>query len=208
MLVGAVGTEMADNKSGRDKQAHDADRRQRERAIIEELERGDEPEPPVDTSELAYFEAELASVVFPVTGAELVDAVGHHEIKSAEGSYTVDELVAETETETFDSPSDVRAQIQRPTVAAAMKRALEASKTLPNTQLSGTQYDAYMKTFRELKAIDADDDDEGIQLLSDWIVQQIHENEKLPGSRGLRRKAAAFCREQGYEIRNDEWLGV
>ncbi|WP_255679363.1 hypothetical protein [Haladaptatus salinisoli] len=38
---------MADNKSGRDKQADDAERCQRERSIAEELERGDETEPPV-----------------------------------------------------------------------------------------------------------------------------------------------------------------
>ena len=55
---------MADNKSGRDKQAQDADQRQRERAIQEELKRMDEPEPPVDTSE-------LASAVGSITGAEI-----------------------------------------------------------------------------------------------------------------------------------------
>jgi len=39
---------MADNKNGREAQAQNEVRRQRERAIAEELERADEPEPPVD----------------------------------------------------------------------------------------------------------------------------------------------------------------
>jgi hypothetical protein len=199
---------MADNKQGRDKQAHDAERRQREREIQEELERMDDPEPPVDTSELAYFESKLESVSFPATGAEVVEAVGDHELDSAEGSYTVEELVPDTDAETFDSPAAVREQVQQPTVAAAMKRVLEASETAQGEKLSGSQYDAYRKTFLALKNIDADDDDEGIQAISDWIVERVHEKEKLPGSRAVRRQAAKFCRSEGYEIRDDEWLGI
>lgn len=199
---------MADDKSGRDKQAQDADRRQRERAIAEELERGDEPEPPVDPSELAFFETELDSLSFPATGTELVSEVGDFEIDSAEGRFTVEELVPETDEATFDSPAAVREQVQQPTVAAAMKRVLEASEAAPGEKLSGSQYDAYRKTFLALKGIDADDDDEGIQAISDWIVERIREKEKLPGSRAVRRQAAKFCRAEGYEIRNDEWLGI
>lgn len=39
---------MADTKEGREKQADDADRRQRERAMAEARERADEPEPTID----------------------------------------------------------------------------------------------------------------------------------------------------------------
>nr|WP_321163900.1 hypothetical protein [Halolamina pelagica] len=56
---------MADDKQGRDKQAHDAERRQRERAIQAELERYDETEPPVDDAELDEIEEELETVSFP-----------------------------------------------------------------------------------------------------------------------------------------------
>ncbi len=198
---------MADDKQGRDKQAHDAEKRQRRREIAEELERGNEPEPPVDPSELAYFETELGSLEFPATGAEVVAAVGDYEVESADGTYTVEELVPDTDEETFDSPTVVREQVQQPTVATAMKRVLEASEPLPK-KLSGTQYDAYRRTFLALRAIDADDDDEGIQAISDWIIERIHDKGKLPGSRDVRRQAAKFCRSEGYEIRNDEWLGV
>ncbi len=199
---------MADNKKGRDKKARDADTRQRERAIAEELERWDDPAPPIDASELAFFETELESVAFPATGAEIVAAVGEHEVESDAQSYTIDELVPETDEQTFDSPTEVRKEIQRPTVAAAMTQVVEASDTVPHTELTGSQYDAYKKTFNSLRAIDADDDDEGIQVVSDWIVEQIREKDKLPGSRAVRKRAAKFCRENGYEVRNDEWLGV
>jgi hypothetical protein len=199
---------MADDKSGRDKQADDAERRQQEREIAMELERGDEREPPVRAEELADFETALEELTFPATGAEIVAAIGHREIESVKGSYRIEELVPETDEETFDTPAAVRVQVQRPTVAAAMKRVVEASKTLRNTEFSWAQRDAYEKTFEELEAIDADDDDEGIRVISDWIVERIRDNETLPTSRAVRREAAKFCRTNGYEIRTDEWLGI
>jgi len=199
---------MADDKSGREKQARDADRRQRERDVTAELERMDETEPPVETAVLDEIEAELDALEFPVTGAEVVETVGDQPVESTEGTYTIEELVPETDAETFDEPAAVRVRVQRPTIAAAMKRIVEASDTLQNTELGTSQREAYEKTFRELKGIDAADDDEGIRVIADWIVEQIHEKGKLPGSRAVRREAAAFCRTNGYEVGNDEWLGI
>ncbi|SEO59443.1 hypothetical protein SAMN05216388_101528 [Halorientalis persicus] len=199
---------MADNKSGREDQAQNADRRQRERAIAEELERRDEPEPPVDPSQLAYFETELDAVEFPASADDVVATLGDREIEASDGTYAVEELLPATDVETFDSPAEVRERIERPTVAATMKHIVEASETLPRETLDSSQWDAYQKTLRELAAIDADDDDEGVRVIGDWIVDQIDEKGKLPGSRAVRREAAKFCRSEGYEIRNDEWLGV
>jgi hypothetical protein len=199
---------MADDKSGREKQARDADRRQRRKDIAAELERGDEPEPPVETAALADFEADLESLDFPATGAEVVAAIGDREVESPDGSYSVAELIPETDAGAFESPASVRVRIQRPTVAAAMKRIVEAGRTHQDVDLSGSQYDAYERTFRELKAIDAVDDDEGIRTIGDWIVERIHETGALPGSRAVRREASKVCRANGYEVRNDEWLGV
>lgn len=199
---------MPDDKRGRDKQARDADRRQREREMRADLERGDEPEPPVETTELDEFESELESLAFPATGTEIVASVGDRAIASTGESYTVEQLLPETNAETFDSPDAVRAAVQRPTVAAAMKRVVEASETLPDAQLDWSQRKAYETTFRALESVDADDDDEGIQAITDWIVDRIHDAETLPSSRDVRRRAAEFCRANGYRIRNDEWLGV
>ncbi len=198
---------MADDKRGRDKQAHDAERRQQEREIDTELARGDEAEP-VDVGDLADLEATLEELAFPATGAEVAATVGDREIESVEGSYAVKALIPKTDEETFDSPDAVRAQLQRPTVAAAMKQVVEAAATLQNTDLGWTQRKAYEKTFKELAQIDPDDDDEGIQVVSDWIRDRIHDKETLPSSRDVRRQAATVCRDNGYQVRSDEWLGV
>ena len=199
---------MADDKRGREKQARDADRRQRARAIAAELERMEETEPPVPTDALDDLEAELDDVAFPATGSEVVAAVGDRTLTSDEGLVRIADLVPETAAETCGVPADGLARVQRPTIAGAMKRVVEANDAVSDDRLSDSRRKAYEKTLRELKAIDADDDDEGVRVIADWLVDQIRENETPPGSRDVRRRAATFCRERGYEIRNDEWLGI
>jgi hypothetical protein len=89
-----------------------------------------------------------------------------------------------------------------------MKRIEEAATGHQNVDLRGSQREAYEKTLRSLKNIDADDEDEGIATITDWILERIEGKADLPGSRDVRRQAAKFCRANGYEISNDEWLGV
>ncbi|WP_348613214.1 hypothetical protein [Halobaculum rarum] len=199
---------MADDKQGRDKQAHDAEKRRQERAIATYLERYDEEEPPVHEDVLAAIERDLESVEFPATGAQVVEVVGEREIPTDAETYAAEALLPDTDEELFDSPAAVRVRIQRPTVAAAMKRVVEAVGTLRDTDFTGSQRDGYERTFRELVEIDPVDENEGIPVVADWIVEQIREKDKLPGSRSVRRRAAKFCRANGYEVRNDEWLGV
>lgn len=199
---------MPDDRSGRDKKARDRDDRQRERAVLEELERGDESEPPVDEAVLDALDAEFDGLAYPVTGAEVVEAVGDVTVDSDAGVYTVAELVPETADVQFDSPAALRARVARPTVAAAMKQVLEAVATIPNETLSGSQRTAFERTFRELIAVTPDDDDEGVAVMTDWIVDRIRDAGNVPGSRDVRRQAAKYCRENGYKVRNDEWLGV
>jgi len=199
---------MPDDKRGREKQSRDADNRQRQRDIAAALERSDETEPPVDTDELETLTPELDTVAFPATGSEVVEAVGTREVDAAGGTKRIADLVPETGEETFDSPDDVHVRLQRPEIAASMKRIVEASDRLRNARLGYSQREAYEKTLRALKAVDADDDDEGVEVVTEWIVERIRDDETFPGSRAVRRRAAKFCRENGYEIRNDEWLGV
>lgn len=199
---------MADTKNGREDQAQNAEKRQRQREIAEALERGDETEPPVEDRELDDVEKALDSVAFPATGAEIVDAAGDQEVATPDRTYTIAEVLPESDEEEFEDPDAVRMRVQRPTVAAGMKRIVEAKDALPGAELSESQREAYERTLRELRAIDAVDDDEGITAITDWIVERIREKEKLPGSRDVRRQAAKYCRRNGYEVRNDEWLGV
>ena len=199
---------MGDDKAGREKQARDEDGRQRQRDLDAELERGDEPEPAIDDAELGEIETELERLEFPVTGAEIVSAIGDREVASPTERYTVEQLVPNTERAVFDSPDRVRVRIQRPTVAAAMKRIMEASEALPNEELDGAQYDAYERTFQELERISPDDDDEAIAEIREWVVERIRDKEKLPTSRGVRRQAAKVSRREGHAVRNSDWLGI
>lgn len=199
---------MADDKRAREKQADDAERRQRKRDVEAAVERGDEPEPPVDEAALGEVDAALSDVSFPATGEEVVAAVGDRTIESPEGTLTVADLVPATDAETFDAPGEVRERVRRPTVAETMKRIVEATDEVPDATLSGSQRDAYLKTLVALKGIDADDDDEGVAAVGDWIVERIREKGRLPGSREARKRGAKFCRSHGYQVRNDEWLGA
>jgi hypothetical protein len=199
---------MADDKRGRDKQARDAERRRDERDILTELERGDETEPPIDDADLGDIKSAVDDISFPAAGRDVVAAVGDRRIESAEGTYAVSDLISDTDAEVFPAAETVRVRLQRPTIAASMKRIAEAADALSSASLGTAQREAYEKTLRELNGIDADDDDEGVWFIADWIVDRIHETEKLPGSRAVRREAAKFCRKNGYQVRDDEWLGV
>lgn len=199
---------MADDKNGREDQAANAERRQREREVEAALERGDEPEPPIEDADLDAVEEAVASVAFPATAADLVAAVGDQTVRAADRSYTVADLLPDATVETFTEPTEVRSRIERPTVARAMKRIVEACEDVQGESLDGSQWDAYERTFQELAAIDSVDENEGIPVIADWILERIHEKDSLPGSRDVRRRAAKYCRAHGYAVRNDEWLGV
>lgn len=199
---------MPDDKRGREKQARDAQNRQRQRDVAEARSRAQEPEPPIESEELDEIEEALDSVPFPATGRELVETVGSRPIESIDRPLTIGDLLPKSEREAFESSADVRKRLEQPMVAVAMKRILEVSEQLPGDKLKGSQWDAYERTFHELHEIDDVDEDEGIQVISDWLVDRIEAKEKLPGSRDVRREAAKYCRKNGYKVRNDEWLGV
>ncbi|GAA0720497.1 hypothetical protein J2744_001701 [Halorubrum trapanicum] len=199
---------MADDKDGREKQAADEDRRQRERDVETELERGDETEPPLDDAATEALEAALEPLTFPATGREVVAAVGDRELESAARVYTVADLIPDADLEAFDAPATVRERVRRPAVAAAMKRVVEAAAALENVDFGRSQHEAFERTFRALSDINEVDDEEGVRAIADWVVDRIRETESVPGSRDLRRQAAKYCRTHGYEVRDDEWLGV
>jgi len=199
---------MADNKDGREKQAADEDRRQREREVDEELARGDEAEPPVDDAAVDALEAALEPLTFPATGREVVAAVGDRKLESATRAYTVADLIPDADVEAFDAPAAVSERVRRPAVAAAMKRVVEAAAELPNEEFGRSQREAFERTFRALSDVDELDDEEGVRAVADWVVDRIAETESVPGSRAVRREGASYCRDQGHEVRDDEWLGV
>jgi hypothetical protein len=205
---------MADDKDGREKQAADDDRRQRERDVEAELERGDEAEPPaaseppVDDAAVDALEAALEPLAFPATGREIVAAVGERELESATRVYTVADLLPDADMEAFDAPAAVRERVRRPAVAVAMKRVVEAAAALPDEEFGRSQHEAFERTFTALSDVDEVDDEEGVRAVADWVVDRIAEKETVPGSRDVRRQGEKYCRAHGYEVRDDEWLGV
>ena len=263
---------MADSKSGRDEQADREDRRQRERALAAELERGEEPEPPADTASLDAVESAVGDLSFPATAAAVVAAAGELPVTTAVpaatisdetavdgetsggaavagdemsggavgdgdeavsdepagdgdeatdgaaaatdaptarvATHTVAELLPDSEQLQFPAPAAVRAHVRRPTVAGTIKRVVEAGADLDGVVFGRSQRDAYRRTFRALAAVDTADGDEPVGTVADWGVGQVADTGSYPPSRRLRKEAAAVCRRNGYEIRDDEWLGA
>lgn len=105
---------MADTKKGRDKQADDAERRQREREIEEARTRADEAEPPRDTpgKKLGDLDEALENHAYPTTTDELIDAYGDRRVQTQDGWKSIDDLLAPIDDETFDSADAVRNRIQ------------------------------------------------------------------------------------------------
>jgi hypothetical protein len=205
MRLASVASRMADDMEGRADQAQREEQRQRRRAVEEALERGEEPEPPVEEPLAADA---LEPVSFPATAAGVVAAAGDRTVRAGDAEYAVADLLPETDTERFPDPDDVLERVARPTVAAAMKRVVEAGEDLSDPHTQPSQYEAYEQTFRALRAVDAVDDDAVIDEVADWLVERIEEKGTLPGSRQVRRQAAKVVRSHGYEIRTDEWLGA
>lgn len=101
---------MADDKEGRDKQAHDQKRRQRERALKEERERSDEVEPVVAADE--ELGELLATHEYPATADELVDAFGDHAVESRSGLHTLEELLESVDEQSYDSAEEAKEHVQ------------------------------------------------------------------------------------------------
>jgi hypothetical protein len=106
---------MADTKDGRDKQARDEERRQRERALEGALERADEAEP--DSDEPAITVADLDEALeahdYPTTRQELVAALGDVVVETETGWTSMADVFDSLEDDRFDSADEVRYRILR-----------------------------------------------------------------------------------------------
>lgn len=104
---------MADDRQGRDKQADDAERRERERAVEEALTRADEVEPSRDDpgEQLGALDEALETHEYPTTTEELVEAYGDYEVETQRGSASLGDVLAPTDDQTFASADEVRSQV-------------------------------------------------------------------------------------------------
>lgn len=69
------------------------------------------------------------------------------------------------------------------------------------------QHEVYEKTFRALEDVTPEDNDEGITVVADWIVDRIQTTGDRPSSRDVRRRARQYCQDNGHPVSNNEWLG-
>ncbi|MFO7926027.1 MAG: DUF5789 family protein [Halobacteriota archaeon] len=104
---------MADDKQGRDEQADDEQRRQRERMQEEARTRADEEEPMrVDAGGgLGDLDEALKSHDYPATTDELVEAYGDYELETQGGKKSLEDVLAPTDDEIYDSAEDVHRRI-------------------------------------------------------------------------------------------------
>ncbi|MDH5021555.1 DUF5789 family protein [Halobacterium rubrum] len=194
---------MGDTRKGREDQAQEELERQQQRAVQEELDRWHETEPPRE------LEDALESLSYPVTADEVAETVGDYEVAvSDDEAIPVAEIVERSTVEAFDSPDEARERIQKPSVAASLRRLRAASDDGGLGSEYRAKAETFEKTLRALENIDADDDDEGVAAVTAWVVEHLEETGSLPKSRRVRNFAAEFCREHGYEVRDDDWLGA
>ncbi|WP_408960782.1 hypothetical protein [Natrinema sp. 74] len=104
---------MADDKQGRDEQADDEKRRQREWMQEEARTRSDEEEPMrVDPSErLGDLDEALKSHDYPATTTELVEAYSEYELETQGGKKSLEDVLSATDDQIYDSAEDVHRRI-------------------------------------------------------------------------------------------------
>lgn len=193
---------MGDTKEGREEQAQEEQRRQMERATREELERFHETEPPRGLDDA------LEALEYPAPAERVAEAAEEYEVQTEVDTIPVAEIVAESKRETFESPEGVREKVQRPSVAASLRRLRDVSREAGLEDEFREREEVYRTTLRALEDVDADDDDECIAAVTAWIVAEVRDEQRLPSSRQARQRGAEVCRERGYEIRDDDWLGA
>jgi len=111
--IGRLPRGMADDKASRNEQADREEARQRERMQEEARSRAHEEEPMRGDpgGRLGDLDEALERQEFPTTTDELVDAYGDYAIESQGGEETLEEVLAPTDNQTFDSADDVRSRI-------------------------------------------------------------------------------------------------
>ncbi|KAB1185318.1 MULTISPECIES: hypothetical protein [Haloferax] len=104
---------MPNNKRGRDENLDDEQRQQpeRKREEVRDRVREDRAMSGALGGRLGGLDEVLESEDYPVTTDELVEAYGHYEIETQGGTESLEEVLAPTDNQTYDSADDVRSRI-------------------------------------------------------------------------------------------------
>ncbi|WP_101296045.1 DUF5789 family protein [Halegenticoccus soli] len=100
---------MPDDKQSRD----DEQRQQPEREVEEERDRAHEDRAMSGDpgGRLGDLDEALETHGYPITTDELVEAYGDYEIETQGGTESLEEVLASTDNQTYDSADDVRSRI-------------------------------------------------------------------------------------------------
>ncbi len=104
---------MPDDNQDRYENAEDEERRQSERKREEVRDRGDEDQAMSGDPDgrLNELDEVFESQDYPITTDELVEAYGDYEIETQHGTESLEEVLASTDDQTYDSADDVRRRI-------------------------------------------------------------------------------------------------
>ncbi|WP_368408847.1 DUF5789 family protein [Halorussus limi] len=104
---------MADDNQSRDEQTDDEERRQpeREREEVRDRATEDQQKHGDPSEQLGDLDDALEGHDYPTTTDELVEAYGDYEIQTQSGEKSLEEVLAVTQNQTYDSADDVRSRI-------------------------------------------------------------------------------------------------
>lgn len=104
---------MPDDKRGRDENEDDEHGQQpeRKREDVRDRAREDRAMSGDPGGRLGDLDEALATQDYPITTDELVEAYGDYEIETQGGTESLEEVLAPTEDQTYDSADDVRSRI-------------------------------------------------------------------------------------------------
>jgi hypothetical protein len=111
--IGHLFIMMVDDNQSREKKANDEKRHQPEREVEGVRNRaGEDQQKQGDPSaQLGDLDEALENQGYPTTTDELVKVYGDYEIETQGGTESLEEVLASTENQTYDSANDVRRRI-------------------------------------------------------------------------------------------------
>ncbi|WP_416838837.1 hypothetical protein [Haloferax sp. DFSO52] len=104
---------MSDDKRGRDENPEDEQRQQpeRKREEVRDRAREDRAKSGDPDGRLGGLDAVLEAQDYPITTDELVEAYGDYDIETQGGTESLEEVLAPTDNQTYDSADDVRSRL-------------------------------------------------------------------------------------------------
>ena len=111
--IGRLSQSMPDDERGRDENSDDEQRKQpeRKREDVRDRAKEDRAMSGEPGGRLGDLDEALETQGYPTTTDELVEAFGDYEIETQGGTESLEEVLAPTEDQTYDSADDVRSRL-------------------------------------------------------------------------------------------------